>query len=34
MWFSGSSENIMVFSSSTLYFGTDQIWIDYHKFWA
>jgi len=24
MWFSGSSENLVVFSSSTFYFGTDQ----------
>jgi len=25
MWFSGSSENLVVFSSTTFYFGTDQI---------
>jgi len=22
------------FCSSTFYFGTDQIWIDYYNFWA
>jgi len=25
---------LVVFSSNTFYFGTDQIWIDYHNFWA
>jgi len=33
MWFSGSSENLVVCSSSTFYFGPVQIWIGcYHNF--
>jgi len=34
MWFIGSCENLVVFSSSTFYLGTDQICIDYHNFLA
>jgi len=34
MWFSGYSENLVVFSGSTFYIRTDQIWIDYQNFWA
>jgi len=31
MWFSVSSENLVVISSSIFYLGTDQISIDYYK---
>jgi len=34
MSFSDSSENLVAFSSSTFYFGTDQIWKDYQNFWV
>jgi len=32
MCLSGSSENLLVFSSSTFHFRTDQSWIGYHNF--